>query len=114
MDDYKIAGHQVVERWVSSSIPEPNTKVFFRAVGDPNKPHLVYFEGGPGGTLPRPTADNPLLKLAEEYRLVFIDSRGTGLSTPVNENTFSTLSETEQVKLLSTHRADTFGIGLLA
>ena len=49
-------------------------------------PWLVFFQGGPGGEAPR------LLKLIDEtwwkraledYRLLLLDQRGTGRSTPV-------------------------------
>jgi pimeloyl-ACP methyl ester carboxylesterase len=49
------------------------------------KPFLVYLEGGPGFGNQAPQ-DKPLTKhfLDRGYQLLFLDYRGTGLSTPVN------------------------------
>lgn len=50
------------------------------------KPPLVFLQGGPGFEAPRPSADAGLTwlnALLEHYRLVLIDQRGTGRSTPI-------------------------------
>lgn len=49
------------------------------------KPFLVYLEGGPGFGNPQPQ-DAPLTKhfLDRGYQLLYLDYRGTGLSTPIN------------------------------
>jgi pimeloyl-ACP methyl ester carboxylesterase len=53
-------------------------------------PWLVFFQGGPGFASPRPAANSGWLKRAlKEYRVLLLDQRGTGLSTPV---TFQTLA----------------------
>jgi len=62
--------------------------VFTREVADPegrDKPYLVFLQGGPGMEAPRPTSP-PLgwLKRAlKDYRVLQLDQRGTGRSTPV-------------------------------
>lgn len=53
-----------------------------------NLPWLVFFQGGPGMPAPRPTGRDGWLKRAlREYRVLLLDQRGTGLSTPVTAQT---------------------------
>src|SRR3954469_24982567 len=64
--------------------------VFAREVAEPDgrdKPFLVFLQGGPGFEAPRPTG-NPrgpafLDRALRDYRLLLLDQRGTGRSTPV-------------------------------
>nr|XP_010925826.1 uncharacterized protein LOC105048262 [Elaeis guineensis] len=62
-------------------------------------PYLLYLQGGPGFESPRPIdASGWLKKACEEYRVILLDQRGTGLSTPL---TVSSLSQvTSAVKLV--------------
>lgn len=47
-------------------------------------PWLLYLQGGPGGSAPRPTTRAGWLDAAlKRYRVLLLDQRGTGLSTPV-------------------------------
>lgn len=71
-------------------------------------PWLVFFQGGPGGKSPRPAGRNGWLKRAtEDYRVLLLDQRGTGRSTPV---TYRTLvqrgSPQAQADYLKHFRAD--------
>src|SRR5687768_14045760 len=51
-------------------------------------PWLVFFQGGPGGKSPRPDGPGGWIKRAtEEYRVLLLDQRGTGRSTPANRQT---------------------------
>jgi pimeloyl-ACP methyl ester carboxylesterase len=70
-------------------------------------PWLVFFQGGPGSESPR------LLKLISEtwwhralqdYRLLLLDQRGTGRSTPVGD--LAGMSPQEQADYLTHFRAD--------
>src|SRR3954447_22961201 len=64
--------------------------VFAREVADPEgreKPFLLYLQGGPGHESPRPTG-NPrgpgwLDTVLKHFRVLLLDQRGTGRSTPV-------------------------------
>jgi pimeloyl-ACP methyl ester carboxylesterase len=85
--------------------------VFAREVADPegpDRPFLVFLQGGPGHEAPRPTrgpTDPAWLDRAlRDYRVLMLDQRGTGRSTPVG--TLPSLSAQEQADRLTLFRAD--------
>jgi len=85
--------------------------VFAREVADPegtDKPFLVFLQGGPGHEAPRPTrgpTDPSWLDRAlRDYRVLMLDQRGTGRSTPVG--TMPGLTPQEQAERLTLFRAD--------
>jgi pimeloyl-ACP methyl ester carboxylesterase len=50
----------------------------------PDLPWLVFFQGGPGFASPRPATESGWIKRAlKDYRVLLLDQRGTGRSTPV-------------------------------
>jgi len=52
-----------------------------------SRPSLVFLQGGPGCEAPRPSADAGLGwigAILEHHRLILIDQRGTGASSPVD------------------------------
>lgn len=56
--------------------------------GGEQKPWLLYLQGGPGGKGTRPAkAGGWMAEALKEYRVLMLDQRGTGLSTPVNRQT---------------------------
>jgi len=66
----------------------PTISVFTREVADPDgadRPYLVFLQGGPGFEATRPTSPPSLwMKRAlQDYRVLLLDQRGTGRSTPV-------------------------------
>ncbi|WP_341934266.1 alpha/beta hydrolase [Microbacterium sp. LWO14-1.2] len=70
--------------------------IFARVVtrdGGDSRPYLVYLQGGPGHEAPRPfhssTAPAWLDEALAHYRVVMLDQRGTGLSTPVGDDDLS-------------------------
>ncbi len=71
-------------------------------------PYLLFLQGGPGFPSPRPEASEGWLKRAlKEYRVFFLDQRGTGLSTPVTEQTLSAQVDAKaQFEYLKHFRAD--------
>ena len=71
------------------------------------KPWLAYLEGGPGFGNGHPK-DSPLVKenLHQSYRILFLDYRGTGLSTPVSVSTIPGDSTNDKVAYLSHFRQD--------
>jgi pimeloyl-ACP methyl ester carboxylesterase len=64
-------------------------QVFAREVApagreDADLPWLVFFQGGPGFPSPRPATRSGWIKRAlKDYRVLLLDQRGTGRSTPV-------------------------------
>lgn len=87
--------------------------VFAREVVTPENEHkelpwLVFLQGGPGFPSPRPTTKSSWLKRAlQEYRVLLLDQRGTGRSTPVTFQSMSRFSlAREQADYLSHFRAD--------
>ena len=72
-------------------------------------PWLIYFQGGPGSGAPRPLEKSGWIKrAAQEYRLLLLDQRGTGLSTPVTTQTLASLASPQaQAEYLRHFRADT-------
>ncbi|MFQ6371768.1 alpha/beta fold hydrolase [Shewanella sp. YIC-542] len=70
-------------------------------------PFLLYFQGGPGFGAQRPLISSGWIKRAlQEYRVLLLDQRGTGLSTPVSYRTLAGLSARQQAQYLSHFRAD--------
>jgi pimeloyl-ACP methyl ester carboxylesterase len=68
--------------------------VFAREVADPDgrdRPFLVFLQGGPGQEAPRPTrlptSPGWLDRALEDYRVLLVDQRGTGRSSPVGSLT---------------------------
>jgi len=76
---------------------------------DDELPYLVFLQGGPGGRSPRPGADGPgwLSWALRRYRVLLLDQRGTGRSTPLDRHTLAELgTPRRQADLLALHRAD--------
>ncbi|XP_010261388.1 PREDICTED: uncharacterized protein LOC104600232 isoform X2 [Nelumbo nucifera] len=71
-------------------------------------PYLLYLQGGPGFESPRPTEGSGWIRKAcEEYRVILLDQRGTGLSTPLTVSSLSQFTSAEkQVDYLKHFRAD--------
>jgi pimeloyl-ACP methyl ester carboxylesterase len=71
------------------------------------RPVLVFFQGGPGHEPPRPVdAKTPhwLARALKDYRVLLLDQRGTGRSTPVGSLPGKTPEQ--QAAYLQLHRAD--------
>lgn len=73
-----------------------------------NLPWLVYLQGGPGFGAPRPADSSGWLKRAlQEYRVLLLDQRGTGRSTPILPQTLIQRgSPQEQAAYMMHFRAD--------
>ena len=70
-------------------------------------PYLVFFQGGPGFGALRPTANSGWIKRAlQEFRVLLLDQRGTGLSSPINYLSLSHLDSAQQAEYLGHFRAD--------
>ncbi len=77
-----------------------------KAAGDP--PWLVFLQGGPGFGSPRPVGrDSWLDRALNDYRVLLLDQRGTGRSSPANRRTLARLgSARAQADYLAFFRAD--------
>ena len=85
--------------------------VFAREVADPegrDRPFLLFLQGGPGVEGARPTrhpaSPGWLDRALRDYRVLMLDQRGTGRSTPVG--TLPGMSPDEQARYLAYFRAD--------
>ena len=84
--------------------------VFAREVADPDgtdRPYLVFFQGGPGFEATRPTSPPSgwQKRALAEYRVLLLDQRGTGRSSPVGSVIPGATPE-EQAAYLTHFRAD--------
>lgn len=72
-------------------------------------PWLVFFQGGPGFEGPRPVdrVSAPWMDRAlQEHRVLLLDQRGMGRSTPIGPDDARRLAPEELAERLSHHRAD--------
>jgi pimeloyl-ACP methyl ester carboxylesterase len=84
--------------------------VFTREVADPDglsKPYLVFLQGGPGFEATRPTSPPSgwMKRALRDYRVLLLDQRGTGRSTPVGSD-IPGATPAEQAAYLTHFRAD--------
>jgi pimeloyl-ACP methyl ester carboxylesterase len=88
-------------------------EVFAREVADPDgrdRPFLLYLQGGPGFEAVRP-AGRPrgpawVDRALRDFRVLMLDQRGTGRSTPVGPATLIGLTPEAQAEYLTHFRAD--------
>jgi pimeloyl-ACP methyl ester carboxylesterase len=85
--------------------------VFAREVADPDgldRPYLVFFQGGPGNEAPRPTRhpSGPgwLDRALRDFRVLLLDQRGTGRSSPIGA--LPGMTPRQQAGYLEHFRAD--------
>ena len=91
----------------------PTIEVYAREVAGAGKqdaglPWLVFLQGGPGGASPRPAGRADWLDRAlRDYRVLLLDQRGTGRSTPATRQTLAGLGSAQaQAGYLAHFRAD--------
>jgi pimeloyl-ACP methyl ester carboxylesterase len=109
-----LAGDHVLDVPLDAQAPDgERIRVFAREVRaadlvDEDQPYLVFLQGGPGNRSPRPGADAPgwLPWALRRYRVILLDQRGTGLSTPQDRATLAGLPPAEQADRLALFRAD--------
>ena len=92
---------------------EEHIEVFAREVVAADKtgaglPWLLFLQGGPGLGSPRPVGrDSWLSRALDDYRVLLLDQRGTGRSTPANRRTLAKLgSPAAQAEYLALFRGD--------
>jgi pimeloyl-ACP methyl ester carboxylesterase len=111
---YRVPGAVLREREhvlpLDHTLPDgPQISVFTREVADPDgldRPYLVFLQGGPGFEATRPTSPPTgwMVRALKDYRVLLLDQRGTGRSTPVGEIPGETPAE--QAAYLTHFRAD--------
>ncbi|TVL88655.1 alpha/beta fold hydrolase [Streptomyces sp. SAJ15] len=92
----------------------PTIEVFAREVADRSRaadklPWLLYLQGGPGGKSPRPYRGSPgwLPHALKTHRVLLLDQRGTGRSTPVTARAAARIADPARLAAYLTHfRAD--------
>ena len=90
----------------------PTIEVFAREavavdkVGD-DLPWLVFLQGGPGGESPRPLrADGWIGHVTKTHRVLLLDQRGCGRSTPLTARSTAGMSASEVASYVQHFRAD--------
>ena len=73
-----------------------------------SRPWLLFLQGGPGFGAPRPSGRESWLDRAlDDYRVVLLDQRGTGRSTPASRHTVARFGTARaQARYLAQFRAD--------
>ncbi|MBA2702090.1 MAG: aminopeptidase, partial [Chloroflexi bacterium] len=88
----------------------PQIAVFTREVSSPDggeQPYLLFLQGGPGYEATRPTSPPSgwMKRAIQDYRVLLLDQRGTGRSTPVG-SVIPGDTPTAQAEYLTHFRAD--------
>jgi len=112
---YRITGAVLTEREhvvpLDHADPSgPTISVFSREVADPegpDRPYLLFLQGGPGSEATRPTGPPSgwMKRALTDYRILLLDQRGTGRSTPVGRDIPGDTAEA-QATYLTHFRAD--------
>src|SRR5687768_719315 len=112
---YRVPGATLVEREhavpLDHAAPDGETiTVFTREVAAPDglhRPYLVFLQGGPGFEATRPTSPPSgwQKRALQEYRVLLLDQRGTGRSTPVGPELPGATAQ-DQATYLTRFRAD--------
>ena len=110
--NFKVSNHKFELPLNYSNNDSETITVFVREIINldkekENQPYLIFFQGGPGYQSPRPISISGWIKRAcEDYKVLLIDQRGTGLSTPICSRSFEGRSDQEIADYLTHFRAD--------
>ena len=112
---YRVPGAVLTEREHAVPLDHahadgPRITVFTREVAAPDgadRPYLLFLQGGPGFEAARPTSPPTgwMKRALAEYRVLLLDQRGTGRSTPVGGDIPGDTPEA-QASYLTHFRAD--------
>lgn len=114
----RLAGLELRDHWFDvpldhSASDSETIQVYARevtAAGQDTEhlPWLVFFQGGPGGKSPRPPSTAPWVgRAVKDFRVLLLDQRGTGRSTPVTPRSILRRGEAaSQAEYLANFRAD--------
>lgn len=111
-DGLEITEH-FVEVPLDHNSPGESITVFAREVvaaekADRDLPYLIWFQGGPGNRADRPSGAHGWLgRVLDDYRVILLDQRGTGRSSPLSRETIPVgLGPEELATHASRFRAD--------
>jgi pimeloyl-ACP methyl ester carboxylesterase len=112
---YHVLGATFTEREHSVPLDHadpggPSITVFTREVAAPDggdRPYLVFLQGGPGYEATRPTSPPSgwMKRALDDYRVLLLDQRGTGRSSPVGSQIPGDTPQ-DQAEYLTHFRAD--------
>src|SRR5450759_2080163 len=112
---YRVPGAILTEREhevpLDHATPKgPKISVFTREVAAPDgtdRPYLVFLQGGPGFEAARPTSPPSgwMKRAIKDFRVLLLDQRGTGRSTPVGPD-LPGATAADQAAYLTHFRAD--------
>lgn len=116
MDEYRLDGMTWIEHELDVPLDHdaaqgPTLRLFAREIvplsASRERPALLFLQGGPGGAAPRPRAKDGWIAAALEagFRVVLLDQRGTGRSTPIDAHTAFADAD-EGARYLARFRAD--------
>ncbi len=114
---HRLPGLVLEKHWFDLPLdyahPDRKIRVFVREVVAPGKesadlPCLVFFQGGPGFGSPRPVTNSGWIKRAlQDYRVLLLDQRGTGLSSSVTAQSLRSIGDARaQAEYLRHFRSD--------
>jgi pimeloyl-ACP methyl ester carboxylesterase len=88
----------------------PRLTVYAREAAAPDgrdRPWLLFLQGGPGSAGPRPVdAGGWLGRAVRDFRVLLLDQRGTGRSSPATRQTLAGMTPERQAAYLAHFRAD--------
>src|SRR5690349_10798295 len=112
---YRVPGAILIEREHTvpldhDSLGGRTITVFTREVAAPDagdRPYLIFLQGGPGFEATRPTSPPSgwMKRALADYRVLLLDQRGTGRSTPVGSHVPGDTPQA-QAEYLTHFRAD--------
>ena len=111
-EDMVITDHNIKAPLNYDRPKDKKINIFIRKVSrqesfQKSLPYLIFFQGGPGYESPRPISDSGWIKRAtEDYNVLLIDQRGTGLSSPISSDSIKNMEDNYLAEYLSFFRAD--------
>jgi pimeloyl-ACP methyl ester carboxylesterase len=117
-EPYRLPGLELIDHYFNVPLDHAKPEgrqldIFVREVRDldpksAEKPFLVFLQGGPGFRAPLPIRKEGWLKRAlKEFRVLMYDTRGNGLSSPVDYQTLALEGDAQaQADYLKHFRAD--------